>query len=157
VENNTVKNIGIISDTHGHLNNKIFEIFSNVDLIIHAGDIGNQDILVALRSLAPVNAVYGNTDRFELRKHLKFLLNFDLLGYTFIVTHMPIKLDQINFDRGLIKVFGHTHFAEIKAEKDSLVINPGSAGIPQTGGKHSVAVLELSENSAPRAEIIYFK
>jgi len=70
---------------------------------------------------------------------------------------MPIKLDQIKFDRGLIKVFGHTHFAEIKAEKDSLVINPGSAGIPQTAGKHSVAVLELSKSSAPRAEIIYFK
>ena len=67
------------------------------------------------------------------------------------------QLERIKYDKSLIKVFGHTHFAEIKTADDSLIINPGSASIPQNAGKLSVAVLELSENSPPRAEIIYFK
>ncbi len=157
VEPEIFKKIGIISDTHGYLNNKVFDIFSDVDLIIHAGDIGNLDIIVALQSLAPVHAVYGNTDGFELRKDLKFLIQFEVLGFTFIVTHMPIKLKQTDLNSGVIKVFGHTHFAEIKPGKDSFIINPGSAGRPHKDGKYSVALLELAQNSEPKAEIIYFK
>ncbi|MBN2411856.1 metallophosphoesterase family protein [candidate division KSB1 bacterium] len=157
MESEDIKKIGVISDTHGYLNNKVFEIFSEVDMIIHAGDIGNPDVLVALQSLAPIQAVYGNTDGFELRKDLKFLLQFEVLGFTFIVTHMPVKLEQVKTTGGVIKIFGHTHFAEIKMEQDCLIINPGSAGRPRQKGKYSVAILQLARNKAPKAEIIYFK
>ena len=156
VQEEIYKKIGIISDTHGYLNNTIFDIFSDVDLIIHAGDIGNVDILVALQSLAPVRAVYGNTDGFEFRKDLKFLIRFEVLDFTFIVTHMPIQLEQTHITGKVIKVFGHTHFAEIKQERDGLIINPGSAGRPNRDGQYSVALLELGHNSEPKAEIIYF-
>ncbi len=157
VEAENIKKIGVISDTHGYLNNKVLNIFSDVDLIIHAGDVGKPDVLVALQSLAPVQAVYGNTDGFELRKDHKFLLQFEVLGFTFIVTHMPVKLEQVKTTGGVIKVFGHTHIAEIKTEQDSLIINPGSAGRPGQKGKCSVALLELARNKKPKAKIVYFK
>ena len=151
------KKIGIISDTHGYLNNRVFDIFSDVDLIIHAGDIGNMEVLVALQSLAPVHAVFGNTDGFEFRRFLKFLLQFEVLDFTFIVTHMPINFEQKNIIGKVIKVFGHTHYAEIKQLQNELLINPGSAGRQNSDGKYSVVLLDLFSNSEPETEIIYFK
>ena len=55
--------IGILSDTPGYLNNRVHTLLNEVDEIIHAGDIGNDDILVELETIAPVTAVRGNMDR----------------------------------------------------------------------------------------------
>ena len=54
--------LGIISDTHGMLRPEVFEVFKEVDRIIHAGDIGSLDLLTELEAIAPVLAVYGGTD-----------------------------------------------------------------------------------------------
>ncbi|MBT8406463.1 MAG: metallophosphatase family protein, partial [Deltaproteobacteria bacterium] len=54
--------VGVISDTHGHLRPEVAEAFADVDLIIHAGDIGSHEVLDALRAIAPVHAVRGNMD-----------------------------------------------------------------------------------------------
>ena len=59
--------LGIISDTHGLLRPEVFEVFKGVDRILHAGDIGAADLLAELESVAPVTAVWGNTDGFDLR------------------------------------------------------------------------------------------
>ena len=58
--------IGVISDTHGDINPAAFNVFNDVELILHAGDIGNSDIITELEALAPVTAVLGNTDGFNL-------------------------------------------------------------------------------------------
>ena len=63
--------IGIISDTHGVLPYKIHEVFEGVDQIIHAGDIGSEDIITELEVIAPVSAVFGNTDNYAIRKKIK--------------------------------------------------------------------------------------
>ena len=62
--------LGIISDTHGLLRPEVFDIFAEVDHILHAGDVGPLDILTELEALAPVSAVYGNTDDMEVRSRL---------------------------------------------------------------------------------------
>ena len=79
--------IGVISDTHGLLNPRVFELFDGVDHILHAGDIGAEDVLLALRAIAPVTAVAGNIDNFQLgdagvdaRIHLG--------GARFFITHI---------------------------------------------------------------------
>ncbi|MBD3223846.1 MAG: metallophosphoesterase, partial [Caldithrix sp.] len=58
--------IGLISDTHNRLPAEVFETFAGVDFIVHAGDIGDREIIVDLQSLAPVTAVYGNIDTFPI-------------------------------------------------------------------------------------------
>ena len=62
--------LGIISDTHGVLSPEVHNLFAGVDQIIHAGDIGGEDILFELETIAPVVAVYGNTDTGALRRRL---------------------------------------------------------------------------------------
>ena len=54
--------LGIIADTHGLLRPEVFDVFGEVDHILHAGDIGSLDLLRELEAIAPVTAVYGNTD-----------------------------------------------------------------------------------------------
>ena len=59
--------LGIISDTHGLLRPQVFDLFKEVDHILHGGDVGKPEILTDLETLAPVTAVYGNVDDRELR------------------------------------------------------------------------------------------
>jgi len=59
--------LGVIADTHGLLRPEVFQAFAKVDHILHAGDVGPPDLLTELEALAPVTAVYGNTDGMELR------------------------------------------------------------------------------------------
>ena len=149
--------IGIISDTHGHLHKKISDIFSSVDHIIHAGDIGNKDILFSLQLLAPVTAVYGNSDDFSVRSLLKENETLTLLGYHFCIRHIgtnPVANNLINSQERQIFINGHTHVALIKQFDSTSYINPGAAVITMRNKKASVAMLHLSENNA-KAEIIY--
>ncbi|HEV8598014.1 MAG TPA: metallophosphoesterase family protein, partial [Gemmatimonadales bacterium] len=62
--------LGIIADTHGLLRPEVFEVFKHVDRILHAGDVGDLDILTELEAIAPVTAVWGNTDGLALRGRL---------------------------------------------------------------------------------------
>ncbi len=59
--------LGVISDTHGLLRVEVLEVFEGVDHILHGGDVGKWDVMVELQALAPVTAVYGNVDGFEIR------------------------------------------------------------------------------------------
>ncbi len=151
-----VKKIGIISDTHGLLSNKVFDIFTDVEFIIHAGDIGSLDVLAALLTIAPVHAVYGNTDNFDIRRYTKFLLNIEYCGASIMVKHIPTELEHAGKNM-LIRVFGHTHYPEIKTDSNGLLINPGTASKPRDGNTASVAMLHFTEELPPRAEIIYYK
>jgi putative phosphoesterase len=79
--------LGIISDTHGLLRPEVFDVFQGVDHILHAGDIGTLDILTALEAIAPVSAVWGNTDGFELRAKVPERLETRIEGFDFLVIH----------------------------------------------------------------------
>lgn len=122
-------NIGIISDTHGLLRPEAVDYLSGSDSIIHAGDVGGEDILKALASIAPTYAVRGNMDSGPWANHLPVKDMLEIGGKWFYVLHMLEYLDLDPATAGCAAViFGHTHQPE-QFEKDGvLYFNPGSAG-----------------------------
>ena len=153
--------LGVISDTHGLLRAEVFEAFKEVDHILHGGDVGTWEILVELQTLAPVTAVYGNTDAPELRGKLTQVAQVELDGFEIVVTHgdqfghpTPATLHDA-FPRAEIIVFGHTHKPLLElVDRTVTVINPGGAGPKRFGLAPSVGILELEPGIPPRARLV---
>jgi len=148
--------LGLISDTHGLLRPEVFEHFDGVDRILHAGDIGPPDILVELEALAPVTAVFGNTDGFDIRARVPEAAVLEIEGLRIRVVHghqhgspKPDVLRAAYPDADVI-VYGHTHRALVDRSEGRLVINPGAAGPVRFNLTPSIALLDLS---AGRAEV----
>lgn len=146
--------IGLISDTHGRLRNEVFDVFENVERILHAGDIEDPEILIALGAIAPVDAVYGNTDGFILRQKLPESVELELEGRRIVLTHghqlgspTPARLAEA-FPEANIVVFGHTHRPLVERIGSAWFINSGAAGPARFGLKPSVALLELRAGGA---------
>lgn len=151
--------IGLISDTHGRLRNEVLRRFDAVDHILHAGDIGPHDLLVELEAVAPVTAVYGNTDRFDVRGLVPEVARLELEGVAVVVTHghqlgspTPTELRGAYPDAGII-VYGHTHRPLVEHADGVLVVNPGAAGAARFGLPPSVGILTLS-GGTPSVEIV---
>jgi uncharacterized protein len=140
--------IGIISDTHGELPQDISK-FSGVNCILHAGDVGNRDVLTELETIAPVHAVYGNMDEYDLRSMLSEEINIESEGFIINVSHRRGVHWE---DEANIYVRGHTHVLEIKWSGDKLLLNPGSAIARKArGGSSGTALLlELEKGSKPK-------
>jgi uncharacterized protein len=144
-----MKRVGLISDTHGRLRPQVFSVFAGVDAILHAGDIGGLDILTELRTIAPVYAVHGNTDGFDIRGVAPENVAVDLGGRRIVVAHghllgspTPANLRSA-FPECDVIVYGHTHRPLIDDTRLPLVVNPGAAGAARFNLKPSVAILEL--------------
>jgi len=147
--------IGLISDTHGLLRPEVFDAFEGVQRILHAGDVGKPEILTDLESIAPVTAVIGNTDGFDLRDRLAEVERLELAGLAVVVVHghrlgspRPDTLRAEHPDADVI-VYGHTHRPLIERDRDgSLVVNPGAAGPRRFDLVPSVGILELADGRA---------
>jgi uncharacterized protein len=147
--------IGVISDTHRELPALVFNAFHDVDHIIHAGDIGAWDVVLALQALAPVTAVYGNCDGFGVRKYCQPAERLQVNGLSVEVTHIPARVPvQAPAIIHKVKIFGHLHVACIEHFGDTLYINPGSASRPRDDNGPTVALLKFRENRSPHAQII---
>jgi uncharacterized protein len=121
--------IGVISDTHGLLRPQAVQALAGVDIIIHAGDIGDPKILRALKRIAPVHAVRGNTDRGDWAAHLPQSLVVEVGGVHLYVLHELFCLDLDPAAAGLAAViFGHSHSPHLERQNGVLFLNPGSAG-----------------------------
>ena len=121
--------IGVISDTHGLLRPQALAALEGVELIIHAGDIGDPRILRKLERLAPVHAVRGNTDRGDWAAHLPLNRVVEVGGVLLYVLHELFCLDLDPAAAGLAAViFGHTHSPHLERQNGVLFLNPGSAG-----------------------------
>ena len=153
--------LGVISDTHGLLRPKVFEVFKQVDHILHAGDVGEPQILIELHAIAPVTAVYGNVDGPDLRARLPQVAELELDGFAIVVTHgdqfghpTPAKLHDA-FPRAEIIVYGHTHRPLLElVDRTVTVMNPGGAGHPRFNLKPSVGIMELEAGIPPRARLV---
>ncbi len=153
--------LGVIADTHGLLRPQVFEVFREVDRILHAGDVGKAEILADLEALAPVTAVYGNVDPPELRARLPRVADLELDGFAVVVTHgdqfgspAPAALAAA-FPRAEIIVYGHTHRALLElVDRTVTVMNPGAAGPARFGAAPSVGILELEPGIPPRGRIV---
>lgn len=149
--------IGLISDTHGLVRPAVHTALARVELILHAGDVGDDAILDELETIAPVRAVYGNTDA-PGRSRLATALDLVLDGVRVHVSHghevgspTPQRLAE-RYAADVI-VYGHTHRQLIARLDDRLVVNPGAAGARRFKLEPSVALLRIADGRA-EAEIV---
>ena len=127
--------VGVIADTHGQFDQAIIEHFAGVEAILHAGDIGDPEVIRQLERIAPVVAVSGNVDQFE-QSGFPLVRVIHRAGVTIGIRH-------ILFERGVLTVearawldkeqpdvcvFGHSHRPTIEHYGPTLLFNPGSAG-----------------------------
>jgi uncharacterized protein len=138
--------IGIISDTHGLLRPEAVHALAGVKLIIHAGDVGNPEILAQLKQIAPVFAVRGNVDTGAWAQELPLTTVVEADGANFYVLHnlreLDLRADVAKFN---FVVSGHTHQVQ-QVEKDGVIfLNPGSAGPHRFNLPVTLAILELSK------------
>lgn len=141
--------IGVLSDTHGHLDPAIPELFRGVNHILHAGDIGLPWLILELESIAPVTAISGNNDVGLEYKETELL---DLDGRKFLLHHVfDVQSPEDKIKRRIIRenpdvvVFGHSHQRFCETIGQTLYFNPGYAGKPRLGLRRSVALLTCDE------------
>jgi len=143
--------IGVISDTHGYLDEKIPELFAGVDHILHAGDIGLPWLILKLEEIAPVTAVLGNNDVGMDFKETEII---ELDGRKFLMNHIvDIAAPDDAINRRIIRenpdvvVFGHSHKRWCQTINKTLYFNPGYAGKPRFKLPRSVAILNYNGTS----------
>lgn len=149
--------IGLISDTHGLVRPEVHDALAGVELILHAGDVGGEAILYELSLIAPVQAVFGNTD-VAWEPGLSQSLDLTLGGLRVHVSHghelgrpRPAELAAA-YDADVI-VYGHTHRQVIERIGGTLVVNPGAAGPRRFTLPASVARLMIVDGRA-EAELV---
>jgi len=121
--------LGVISDTHGLLRPAAVRALAGVDRIIHAGDVGEPEILEELAAIAPVTAVRGNVDRGPWADRLPRTAVVEAGGVRIYVRHGDAALDLDPQAAGFAAVVtGHTHRAALRERDGVLYFNPGSAG-----------------------------
>ncbi|MDB4883152.1 MAG: phosphodiesterase, family [Gemmatimonadetes bacterium] len=144
--------IGLISDTHGLLRAGVHDALAGVELILHAGDVGGDDILDELALIAPVLAVYGNTDA-TIDPRMSQSIERTIGGVSLHVSHghelgspTPEKLlERYSAD---VIVYGHTHRQLVTRADGRLVVNPGAAGARRFKLEPSVARLTIADGHA---------
>jgi uncharacterized protein len=148
--------IGLISDTHGLVRPDVFPALEGVGLILHAGDVG-EAVLDELSAIAPVEAVFGNTDPTD-DPRLKQAIDRTIGGLRVHVSHghelgspTPERL-LAKYDADVI-VYGHTHQQKVVETNGRLVINPGAAGPRRFKLRPSVGRLTIVRGAA-RVEIV---
>ena len=158
--------IGLLSDTHSFLDEKVFHHFSEVDEIWHAGDFGDYSVVEQLKAFKPLRGVYGNIDGREIRQEFPEDLRFEVEGLPVFMTHIggyPGRynprvrtiLNENPPQKGLY-IAGHSHILKIMPDNklDFLHINPGACGHQ---GWHQVRTLvrfELNNAAISKLQII---
>lgn len=134
-----MKRIGILSDTHGHWDERYAQYFAECDEIWHAGDIGSAALIERLQEICPVRAVYGNIDGGEIRRIYTDTLSWQCEDARVLMTHIggyPGKYDQRIRQRLIAEspdlfISGHSHILKVIYDDklQCLHINPGAAGL----------------------------
>lgn len=141
--------IGVVSDTHGLLRSELFGLFEGVDLVLHGGDVGDPAILASLESIAPVEAVWGNVDGWEVRDRTAEERRGEIAGLAWAVIHGHQVPDYGGLpgrfpEAGLI-VHGHSHVPAARRKDGALVLNPGSAGPRRFGDPVTAARVSVRD------------
>ena len=168
--NNSVT-VGILSDSHGHLDPRIKDTVNQCDYIVHAGDIFNAHILEQLQPKKELIAVAGNNDfpafwdesEVDIVKALPKNGKIELPGGLLVVEHghrLGNQPDHDDFrldhaDARLI-VYGHTHRRVVDQKEEPWVVNPGASGKVRTHGGPSCLILHAGENEW-KIDTILFK
>jgi uncharacterized protein len=149
-----VDRIGVISDTHGLLRPEVPDVFKDVSLILHAGDIGSPEVLEGLRKLAPVTAVRGNNDTGEWAKRIPETRTVRAGAVSIYMLHNLKEMKRTPSARNLaVVISGHSHQPSITHREGVLFLNPGSAGPRRFKLPVTVARL-IIQGSDVQAELI---
>jgi uncharacterized protein len=147
--------IGLISDTHGLARPEALVALAGVEIIVHAGDVGSSTVLEALRTVAPLRAVRGNTDIGSYSTFLSGHLHLEIGGVKVYILH---NLERLAHDQDMggsgVVIFGHTHRAQVYQREGVLYVNPGSAGPRRGDNPVTVALLTIEDGQAT-AQIVY--
>jgi len=136
--------VGVISDTHGLLRPEAVEALQGSEHIIHAGDIGAQDIIPALQEIAPVTAIRGNVDHEPWTRHYREIEVVELAGVHLYVIHNVHDVDLNPKTAGFAAIIsGHSHQPAQSTKDGVLYFNPGSAGPRRFKLPISVGRLEI--------------
>lgn len=121
--------VGVISDTHGLLRPEAIAALRGSEAIIHAGDVGREEILRVLKQIAALTVVRGNIDTSPWARKLPATDVLEIAGASIYVLHNIDELDLDPSAAGFSAViFGHSHRPLIENRKGLLFFNPGSAG-----------------------------
>ncbi|AHG91440.1 phosphodiesterase, MJ0936 family [Gemmatirosa kalamazoonensis] len=142
--------VGLISDTHGLVRASVFDALAGVELILHAGDVGD-GVLEELEAIAPVRAVFGNTDPVDPR--LEESLELTIGGLSIHVSHghelgAPTPQKLLAAYAADVIVYGHTHRQLVTRADGRLVVNPGAAGQRRFNLRPSVGRLTIADGAA---------
>lgn len=159
-----MKKIGLLSDTHGFLDDAVFKHFDKCDEIWHAGDFGSAGIIHQLSSFKPFRGVFGNIDNKEIQLLTKEHLRFDCEGVDVWMTHIggypgrysSLVKPEIYTNPPKLFICGHSHILKVQydAKLNLLYLNPGAAG---KQGWHKVRTLlrfDLNETKVQNMEVI---
>jgi uncharacterized protein len=150
-----MKRIGLLSDTHGFLDEKIFKYFDECDEIWHAGDIGSLEVSDRLAAFKPLVAVYGNIDGGKLRVVFPETQRFKCENVDVMITHIggrpyvypPLLAGELKQNAPDVFICGHSHILRVQYDKRlrMLYMNPGAAG--KTGVHKVKTILRFSVNN----------
>ncbi|WP_439868911.1 metallophosphoesterase family protein [Pseudomonas syringae] len=140
--------VGVISDTHGLLRPEAIAALQGCAQIIHAGDIGSQDIVEQLTAIAPLHIVRGNNDMdADWAKPIADHLRFNIEGWQVLLVHDIADVPALVDDSVKLVVTGHSHKPLIDWRGDTLYLNPGSAGRRRFKLPVTLALLEVSADA----------
>ena len=157
--------IGLLSDTHGYLDDGILKYLEKVDEIWHAGDIGSLDVLNKLQSMHPVRAVFGNIDHGEIRNRVPENQIFETEGIKVWITHIggypgryasDVKKRIYTIEPNLF-ICGHSHILKVMADpknKKILHMNPGAVGQQGFHQKRTMLRFEIDTGEIKNLEAI---
>lgn len=151
--------IGLLSDTHSHIDEKMLTFFSGVDEIWHAGDIGSLEVADKLSKLTKTRCVFGNIDDHRIRQEFNNTEIFEIENISVFITHIggypqkyaPGILQQLKQNGTKLFISGHSHILKVIFDKklECLHINPGAAGIQ---GMHHVRTMVRFSISGDKIE-----
>lgn len=147
--------IGLLSDTHGYMDDHILSYFQDCDQIWHAGDIGLAQVTDTLGEVAPVKAVYGNIDGHEIRRIWPENQVFTIEEVKVLITHIagyPGRYNSrtkalIQQCRPQIVMVGHSHIVKVLRDPSDnhLHINPGAAGVQGFHKMRTIATMQIEK------------
>jgi putative phosphoesterase len=156
--------VGLISDTHGFLDDAVFAHFKDCDEVWHAGDFGSLKLVKSLRDFKPLIGVYGNIDGAEIRAEFPEVVNFECERVKVIMKHIggypgryaPSVKQELLEQRPQLFISGHSHILKIIFDEKihCLHMNPGAAG---KQGWHKVRTLirfEVNGDKMQNCEVI---
>lgn len=130
--------IGLISDTHGYLDDAVFKHFKDCDEIWHGGDFGNKELIAQLQAFKPLRGVYGNIDGHEIRAEFPEQLRWFCEGVEVMMVHIggypgryaPTVKQELMAKPPKLFISGHSHILKVIYDDKikCLHINPGAAG-----------------------------